>query len=106
MVDPIVIFIIALATAFLLGLLERLSKSLTTYLFYTALLVMTAISGEWLFRIIMGGSGEMVYTAGFKPPFSINLFMGRMESFLTFFINLVGFFAALFLYRKFYTHKY
>jgi len=106
MVNPILIFIIALATAFLLGLLERLSKNFTTYLFYAALLVMTAISGEWLLRILLGNGGKMVYTAGFKPPFSINLFMGRMESFLTFFINLVGFFSALFLYKKFYQYKY
>ena len=78
MVDPIYIFIIALATAFLIGLVNKLNKNFASYLFYGSMLILVYISGNWLIRIMSGGSGKIIYTAGFQPPFSINLYMGRI----------------------------
>ena len=105
MVDPIYIFIVALASAFLLGLVNKASKSLASIIFYAALLAMLAISGDWLVRILAGASGKIVYTAGFQPPFSINLYLGRIESFLIFWINLVGLLSAVYLYKDFDENK-
>ena len=106
MIDPINIFIIALTVAFLLGLMDKLSKNLSGFLFYAALLSFVVISGQWLLQIMSGSIGKMVFTAGYKPPYSINLFMGRIESFLTFCINLVGLFSAIYLFQDFTKNKF
>jgi len=106
MVDPIYIFIIALAAAFLIGLVNKLNKNCASFLFYSSLLIMTYITGNWLIRIMSGASGKIIYTAGFQPPFAINLYMGRIESFLTLWINLVGLLSAVYLYDKFSKQKF
>ncbi|MBN2280330.1 MAG: NADH-quinone oxidoreductase subunit F [Candidatus Marinimicrobia bacterium] len=105
MVNPIYIFIIALGVGFLLSLFEKAGKILTMTVFYSALAIMTFISGQWLIALIRGTEIMTLTTAGFPPPFSINLRMGLEEAFFTFFINSLGILAGIFLAPKFRSEK-
>ncbi|MFP4547541.1 MAG: proton-conducting transporter membrane subunit [Fidelibacterota bacterium] len=105
MVNPIYIFIIALGIGFLLSLLDKAGKAVAMIAFYGALLAMTSISGQWLLYLMHGGPGQLITTAGFPPPFSINLYMGLQESFFTFLINSLGFLAGIYLLPKFKSDK-
>ena len=84
MVNPVYIIVVLLGTAFLLGLSKRQGPGLSRVAALAALAFATAVSAGWLVGF-MNHSFEtfMVYTAGLKPPFSINLRMGVEESFLT-----------------------
>lgn len=100
MISPIYIIVIALGTAFLLPLLEKNRTGLAGTLFFAALLAMTFIAGQYLF-VFMGSAAEatQVYTAGFKPPFSINLRMGREEAALISAIDILALAGAVYLFR-------
>jgi len=98
MVDPIYLIVIALGTAFLLGLLKKIAPALQIGLTLLALAAMTALSGSWAYGILTGSAAETaVYTAGFEPPLSINLFMGRAEAVLLTLINLTALLSTLYL---------
>ncbi|MCD4819806.1 MAG: proton-conducting membrane transporter, partial [Candidatus Cloacimonetes bacterium] len=101
MVNPLFIFIISFAVAFLLGFFQNISKSIANLLFYLTLGAILSISGYWLYQNLFVGVDTNIYTAGFKPPFSINLRMGLEESLLTFLINLVGLFSSFILGSRF-----
>ena len=101
MISPIYIFVIALSSAFLLDLFNRINKNFTLGVFLLSLFGMTAISGSWLVHIIYGGDVIDIFTAGFIPPFSINLRFGLEESFLVFLSNLIGLLGGLYLIRRF-----
>lgn len=98
MVDPIYLIVIALGTAFLLGLLKKTAPALQIGLTLLALAAMTALSGSWAYGILTGSAAETaVYTAGFEPPLSINLFMGRSEAVLLTLINLAVLLSTFYL---------
>ncbi|MDA3940681.1 MAG: proton-conducting transporter membrane subunit [Spirochaetia bacterium] len=100
LINPIYIIGIGLGTAFLLGFFKK-GKSVAWALMLAALAVMTYISFTWLWSFIFNGQlPEQVYTAGFKPPFSINLLMGKSEAFFTFLISFVGFLGGIYLFDK------
>ena len=100
MVNPIYIIVIGLGTAFLLGFFKK-GKTAAAGIMLIALTAMTVISFEW-FRAFLfhGQQPQQIFTAGFKPPFSINLLMGRNEAFFTLMINLVGLLGGLYLFDK------
>jgi len=93
--------VIALSSAFLLNLFNRISKNFALGIFLLSLFGMTAISGSWLVHIIYGGDVIDVFTAGFIPPYSINLRFGLEESFMVFLSNLIGLLGGLYLIRRF-----
>ena len=99
MVNPIYIFIIALGSAFLLSVFDRRGRHISTSVFLLALLAMTVLAGSWIG--ILWEHKISVYTAGFEPPFSINLQLGKEEAFFLFLTNLVGLLGGLFLLKKF-----
>ena len=85
MVDPIIIFILFLGTAFLLSLFDKIHRGVSLTIFHLVLLFATLIAGQWLYKFIFTTQNPvMVFTAGFKPPFSINLRIGIEEAFLLF----------------------
>ena len=99
MVGPIYIIAIALGLAFAMGLFGKALKNITGALLLTGLAAITFISGQWLWGFLNETvSTTMVFTAGFNPPFSINLQMGMEEALLTFIINFVGLLGAIYLY--------
>ncbi len=104
MVNPIYIFIIALSVAFLLSVFDRISRNLAIMIFLLSLLVMTFISGIWYFALESGEQSISVFTAGFAPPYSINLQVGVEEAFFLFLINLVGFLGGIYLLKQFQEH--
>ncbi|MFO7896865.1 MAG: proton-conducting transporter membrane subunit [Candidatus Cloacimonadales bacterium] len=106
MVNPIYIFILFLAAAFLFALIDKLGRKLSQSLFYLILAVNSYIPLQWLISIFQGNTqGTMLQTAGFIAPLSINLRFGFEEIALVFLVNFTGFLAAIFLADKFYKSK-
>ncbi len=101
MVNPIFLIVIALGTAFLLGLFRKASVSLRSGLTLLALAAMTAVSALWVYGIFSGSTPGMdVFTAGFKPPLSISLSLGKTEAVLLLLVNLTAFMSMLFLRKE------
>ena len=90
MVNPIYIFILALGAGFLLTLFDKAGRKVSLTIFYVVLVAMVAISAQWLIALLGGSETAMIYTAGFKPPFSINLQMGLEEAIFTLAVNVLG----------------
>ncbi|NSW44850.1 MAG: NADH-quinone oxidoreductase subunit F [Bacteroidales bacterium] len=99
MVNPIFIVAIALGAAFLIGLGTSKMLNISRGFMLLAVAAMAAISGSWLYGLYNGSlQGIDVFTAGFKPPFAINLRMTMNEAFLTFMINFFGLMSAIYLW--------
>jgi len=102
MVSPIYIIIIALGISFLLGTIGKKQVNLHYLLMIGSLAGLSFISAEWSYNIIFNGLAPLeVLTAGFKPPFSINLLMGKTEAIFTLMINFAGLFGGIYLYDLF-----
>jgi formate hydrogenlyase subunit 3/multisubunit Na+/H+ antiporter MnhD subunit len=97
MISPIHIISIGLGVAFALGFVNKKAKNLAATLMLVAIGLMGTISATWLYGMLNGAQAMQVFTAGYKPPFSINLLMGLNEAFLTTLINLVGLLGGLYL---------
>jgi formate hydrogenlyase subunit 3/multisubunit Na+/H+ antiporter MnhD subunit len=99
MVGPIYIIAIALGLAFTMGLFGKSLKSVSGALLMIGLAAMTFVSGQWLWAFMNDSTTTVqIFTAGFKPPYSINLQMGMEEAVFTFMINLAGLLGGLYLY--------
>lgn len=102
MVEPIYIIAIALGVAFLLPLFEQLGKSAVNIVFLLALASLTGIAGQWLYGFVFQGvQPHQVFTAGLKPPLSINLLMSLKEAVFLTGMNLLAFLGGLYLIRHF-----
>ncbi|HUW06068.1 MAG TPA: proton-conducting transporter membrane subunit [Williamwhitmania sp.] len=99
MISPIHIITITLGTAFALGFLKKANSHLSAIVMLLGVALASAISLQWLFAILMGGAPAQILTAGFRPPYSINLLMGRGEAFFTTLINIAGLLGGLYLYN-------
>ncbi len=100
MVEPVYIIAIALGAAFLLPLIERLGRSAADAVLLLALASIAFISGQWLHSLLFEGAGTaQIFTAGFKPPFSINLRIGLEESLLLTAVNLLAFLGGVYMLR-------
>ncbi|MCD6333202.1 MAG: hypothetical protein J7L89_08020 [Bacteroidales bacterium] len=101
MVTPIHLVSVALGTAFLLGFTKDRNWKISGGLVLLALLLMNLISGSWTYALFFGDQVPVqVFTAGFKPPFSINLQMGRFEAAITLMINFAGLLGAIYLFDR------
>ena len=101
MVSPIFLPAIALLVAFLLGLADRLGRGLSLGLTLGTLAWMVGLSGAWLVALLGGAAAPEVLTAGFAPPFSINLRMGTLEAGLALAVNLAFLGSGVLLTRRF-----
>ena len=102
MVNYINIFVVFFGVAFLIALIDKLGRKVSLLITAVALVFNTYLSGYWLLRFIMDSAKPVsIFTAGFAPPFSINLQMGLEEAFILFLINLAGFLTFIFLIDKF-----
>jgi len=98
MVGPIYIIAVGLGLAFLLGLMKSSMKGLASLVMLGGLAFMTFVSGQWLYEFMVNHRAtEMIMTAGFTPPYSINLQMGYTEAVLTLMINVIGLLGGLYL---------
>ncbi len=96
MVSAIYIIAVALAAAFLLGLLKDDWRNAGYTLTLVALGFMTWIAASWLYAFAVGGvEPVLIFTAGTPPPFAINLRMGLTEAALTLIVCATGFLSTL-----------
>jgi formate hydrogenlyase subunit 3/multisubunit Na+/H+ antiporter MnhD subunit len=101
MVTPIYIIAILLGSAFFLGFFGKKSKSIYAIISTIALGLTAFISIDWLIGLWNGNYTEsFIYTAGLKPPFSINLFIGMQEAIVISIINVVGILSAIYLGKE------
>ncbi|MCF8373770.1 MAG: hypothetical protein K9H64_19265 [Bacteroidales bacterium] len=98
MVSPIHIITIGLGLAFALGLLQGFGKNFSGILMLLGVAAMGFISFQWLVAFFTSGSTSEIFTAGFKPPYSINLMMGKHEAVLASMVNLVGLLGGIYLW--------
>jgi formate hydrogenlyase subunit 3/multisubunit Na+/H+ antiporter MnhD subunit len=102
MVNPIIIFVLFLGTAFLLSLFDKINRKFSLGILQLVLLINTVIAGQWLYKFVFTSQTPvMIFTAGFKPPFSINLRMGLEEAFILFAVNFIGLLSAIYLTKSF-----
>jgi len=80
LLNPIIIIIVALATGFLLPIVDKKNKSFTVVLFFMALIWIGLIALNGVVNFSSGAVAVEVITAGISPPFSINLQFGLFES--------------------------
>ena len=99
MISAIHIISIGLGGAFALGLLKKSAKDVSAIIMLLAIAAMTYISADWLMALLSGAETAQFLTAGFQPPFSINLQMGLSEAVLTTMINFVGLLGGIYLYK-------
>ncbi len=100
MVSPFYILIVGLGLGFLLGLAGKKQAAISNLLSLLAMAFFTAISAHWLLGFLSGNlQAETVFSAGFKPPYSISLFIGLHEAALSLLINMLGFFTVMY-FRK------
>ncbi len=100
MVAPIYIIAIALGGAFLLPLFERLGKTVVNTLFLLLITSFVFISAQWLVGFLFHGVQPVqIYTAGFKPPLTINLQMSLQEAVFLTGLNLLSLMGGIYLLR-------
>lgn len=105
MVNPIYIIAILLGTAFLLGLFHKKGYNFGALLSFIALGLAVFISSSWLVHMFSGTEPALtIFTAGNKPPFSINLAMGLHEAFFSTAINVLGLLGFIYLIKDFREH--
>ena len=100
MVSPIYIIAIALAAGFLLTLFDKLGRGVSSVVFLLTLTAMAFIPVSWLVAILSGSKGAQVFTAGFAPPFSINLRMGLEEAAVLSAVNIAALLGGIYLLKR------
>jgi len=102
MVSPIYIVAAALGVGFAIGVLGKLGKNFSGILALLTIGFMTFVSSEWLYAFYFGDQiPTYVFTAGFKPPLSINLLMGPQEAMMSTLINIIGLLGGIYLFFNF-----
>ncbi|MHC1777613.1 MAG: proton-conducting transporter membrane subunit [Lentimicrobium sp.] len=100
MVSPFYILIVGLGLGFMLGMTGKKQATLSTLLAMVAMAFFTAVSALWVQGFVSGTlMPVMEYSAGFKPPFSISLFLGIHEAILSLMINALGLLSVIY-FRK------
>ncbi|MCD4772714.1 MAG: hypothetical protein K8R41_04940 [Bacteroidales bacterium] len=100
MVSPIHIITISLGIAFALGIFGNLPKKISAIIMLIAIGAITFISAQWAYALYFGNAETtQIFTAGFKPPYSINLQMGIYEAFFSLLINIIGLLGGIYLFN-------
>ncbi len=102
MVSPLLIVVVALAAGFLIPLLAQIGPSskeggspLASLLFFAAVAALIVIPATWLLPLASGAADAEVFTAGVRPPLSINLRMGLVEALVLTLVNVAGLFSVV-----------
>ncbi len=102
MVSPFILLAAGLGIAFLLGFSGDRMRKYTPAAVSLVMSLFLLISLQWCWFILSGRStGMVVFTAGFRPPFSISLALGMNEAIVSLMVNLLGLFSSVFLWKKF-----
>ena len=102
MVSPLFIVVVALAGGFLIPLLAQIGPGtkdgesvLASLLFFAVVAALVVIPATWLVPLASGAADAEVFTAGVRPPLSINLRMGLIEAVVLTLVNVVGLFSVV-----------
>jgi formate hydrogenlyase subunit 3/multisubunit Na+/H+ antiporter MnhD subunit len=95
LLQPLGIYVLALAAGFLVPLFDRAHRGSAILLFLVTLAGMLAIAGINLLAILNGGGAIDIETAGIAPPFSINLRFGLYEGGFVLAVNSIALLGAL-----------
>ncbi len=102
MVNIIYIIVLLLGIGFLLPITEKLGKKVSNSIFFITLTAVSVISVQWLYAFIINGQTSLqFFTAGVKPPLSINLQLGLSESVFIASINILALIGAVYLIKHF-----
>ncbi len=100
MVNPIYIVVVLLGTGFLLPALKKLNNKAINFIFLSALGFSAFVGLQWLSAFIFDGSATLqIFTAGVKPPISINLQMGLQEAIFISSINVLALLGGIFMIK-------
>ncbi|MBB1076782.1 NADH-quinone oxidoreductase subunit F [Rhodoferax sp. 4810] len=98
MVSALFILVVALAAAFLLGLLKDGSHRTAYGITLATLAFMTFVPATWLMAFVSGTATPVdIFTAGTEPPFAINLRMGLPEAALLVVVTVTGLLSAIYM---------
>ncbi|NVK46814.1 MAG: NADH-quinone oxidoreductase subunit F [Rhodobacteraceae bacterium] len=98
MVSPLLILAAGLGAAFILGLLRGTSERPAFYVTIAALAAMSFVALSWVVGLVLGQTQPVeILTAGARPPFAINLFMGGAEAALISVVTLTGLLSAFYM---------
>ena len=101
MVTPFYLLSVGLGLGFFLGLGGNKLDKISTALISLALTFFTALSVYWVYSFYTGSIIEsVIYTAGFKPPYSISLKLGLHEAIISLMVNLMGLLSVIYLWKK------
>lgn len=101
MVDPIYIIAALLGIAFSIGFFGKKGENLAGYLSLIGLAFVSFVSMHWLYSFMTSDiQAVQIFTTAFKPPFSINLLLGKEEALFISLINIIGLFGGLYMFDK------
>lgn len=98
MVDPLYIVAVLLGLGFLLPALDRTGKYITVFIFFAGLISVSAIGYQWLWEFLFNEqTTALFFTAGTKPPMSINFRMGLEEAIMVATVNITSLIGAVYM---------
>ena len=98
MVNPIYIIAILLGLGFLLPSISKAGNRITGTVFYAGLISVFAVSYQWFAHFALkGGETVQIFTAGVRPPLSINFQIGFTEAILLAAINFAAIAGAIYM---------
>ncbi len=97
MVNPLYLIAVAIGVGFLFGLIDKLGRKISIGVLLLTLGFFLYVSVCYLLHFMGGMATVEVFTAGFKPPYSINFRLDLYESIFLAMINGAGFLSALYL---------
>jgi formate hydrogenlyase subunit 3/multisubunit Na+/H+ antiporter MnhD subunit len=100
MVNPLYLIALALGTAFLLPLIEKMGKGVAKTLVFLSVTIFAAFPVSWLVSLMSGAAPLLVHTAGFSAPFSINLMVGTGEALFLMAMNTAAWLGCLYFILK------
>ncbi|MBU4485916.1 MAG: hypothetical protein KKD38_03225, partial [Candidatus Delongbacteria bacterium] len=101
MVNPIYIVAILLGLGFLLPAISKAGKNINLTIFFLGLMSVSAISFQWLWAFIFNNQQSIqIFTAGVKPPLSINFNMGLEEAILLTAVNFMSVIGAIYMLKQ------
>ena len=90
LINPLNLVIVGLGIGFLLPLVDGRSPAIRRGLFHLTLAYQALLPLLWLMWLADGAAAQEIQTAGFGPPFSINLRLGLEEALFVAGVNLAA----------------
>lgn len=105
MVNPMYLLSLFLISAFLIALIDKISRKLSIFTMYAVVATACGLAA-WQFRSLQlfPNLPVTIFSAGFPAPLSIALRFGAVEAFMLALINLLGLLGAIYLYKRFAEH--